>query len=592
MREASEEILFARRRLDEIENLEIVGDLKRDENESSWYLLVSIHVNEPNEKTIPDDSMWYIVFSANYPKGNVNVYPAVEGGIKNTFNHQNNNGIISKCGLWRSGKLCLNNPLEHVANIDNEPVTFEDRLYWNALRAVQWVNAVANGNLIRKNDYYEVPDFNRKKIHAVIYDEDEVSIMEWEDSEETYGFVDLSCGGNNQYYANTFLSLAEKICKSTKWGDYVNEKKEKIYGAWIIMDKEPVVNGWQAPNIFQELKIALSTQNIDIKNILEKIMPCFRDGKRHILMIGFPIPKKIGEERTLIHWESLLLPVLTYGKKTAKGFRCNEQGQSRKDFQEIITNKMELEWLITENWNSKEILSRGRFKRSLLRKKILLVGAGTLGAYIGEHLVRGGAYRLSIMDDDIYTIGNSARHILTIKSVGKHKASELAEHYNSISPTIAIKAITKELTEETASVMEEYDVILDCTANNEVLKVLESHQMQSEKKYFSVSFGYMAEVLYFAYQTGKSFKLDQYIDKFSGMLKQDEKRVISSNLPWEGTGCWSPVFPAMASDVQLVASFATGIIKSVLENEVQEDRHYMYKKEFDEDGVIKGFVRI
>jgi len=63
-------------------------------------------------------------------------------------------------------------------------------------------------------------------------------------------------------------------------------------------------------------------------------------------------------------------------------------------------------------------------------------------------------------------------------------------------------------------------------------------------------------------------------------------------LPWEGTGCWSPVFPAMAADVQLVASFVTGIIKSILENEVQEDRYYMYKKEFDEDGVIKGFVRI
>lgn len=592
MREVREEILFARRRLEEIENLEIVDDLKWIEKEKCWYLLVKIYVNESKKSIVPDNSMWCIVLSDTYPRGYVNVYPAVEGGTHSTFNHQNNNGGVAKSGLWRTGKLCLNNPLEYVASIDNEPRTFEDRLYWNALRAVQWVNAAVNGNLIKSNDYYEVPDFTRKKIHTVIYDEDEVSIMEWEESEENCGFIDFICGGNNQYYANTFMSLSKKMCKATRWGHYVNEKKDRIYGAWIMLNKEPVINGWQAPNTFEELKMALSLQNTDIKSILEKVMPHFRDGKRHILMIGFPIPKKVGEELTIIHWESFLLPVLTYGKKTAKGFRCNEQGQSRKDYKEIITNKMELEWLVTENWNSKEILNRGRFKRGLLRRKILLVGAGTLGAYIGEHLVRGGAYRLSIMDDDIYTIGNAARHILPINSVGKCKASELAEHYNNISPNVSIKAINKELTEETATVMEEYDVILDCTASNEVLKVLESHQMKSEKKYFSVSFGYKAEVLYFAYQIGRTFKLDKYIEEFSCMMKEDEKKVISSDLPWEGTGCWSPVFPAMAADVQLVASFVTGIIKSILENEVQEDRYYMYKKEFDEDGVIKGFVRI
>ena len=55
--------------------------------------------------------------------------------------------------------------------------------------------------------------------------------------------------------------------------------------------------------------------------------------------------------------------------------------------------------------------------KNFLQKRILLIGAGTLGASIGENLIRGGVYKLTIMDNDLYTIGNSARHTLTVNSL-------------------------------------------------------------------------------------------------------------------------------------------------------------------------------
>jgi hypothetical protein len=63
-------------------------------------------------------------------------------------------------------------------------------------------------------------------------------------------------------------------------------------------------------------------------------------------------------------------------------------------------------------------------------------------------------------------------------------------------------------------------------------------------------------------------------------------------LPWEGIGCWSLVFPAMAADVQLVASFSTIIIKTILEQDLNDDKYFIYERVNDEDGVIKGFVRV
>lgn len=303
--EISKEILFARRRLEEIEEMDIIDDLKWNQEAHLWFILVKIHVEKTENASIQKDTKWYIVLQESYPSGNVEIYPAVKDGVRNTFNHQNNNGVVCKNGLWRNGKLCLNNPLD-IIGVGNEPDTFEEKLYWNAKRAVEWVRAAASNRLINAGEYYEIPDFIVKKGYRILYNEDMVSMMEWEDSEENWGYVDFICAGNNQYYSDTYSSISGKICKTTKWGKYVVSFKERMEGAWILLKTEPVINGWQAPNIFDELKQALRKQGIDFKSILEKIMPHFRDGKRHILMIGFPIPKKIGQEANLIHWESFI----------------------------------------------------------------------------------------------------------------------------------------------------------------------------------------------------------------------------------------------------------------------------------------------
>lgn len=589
---ANEKILFARRRLEEVANLDMVGDLKWDEATRVWYILVKTHVDNPINISIAEDTMWYIVLQDKYPEGEVKIYPAIDGGIEDTFYHQSNNGLLCSNRLWRKGKLCLNDPYDEIKGIRNEPNNYEDKLYWNAKRAVEWVSAASRNQLVKNGDFYEIPEFRIRKGHHIIYNEDMVSMMEWEDSQEYYGYVDFWCEGNNQYYVDNYVNTSGMLCKATKWGKYISECKEKIHGAWIFLKEEPVIKGWQAPNNFKELKQAFKHQGFAFREILEKIIPRFRDGKRHILMIGFPVPKKIGEDVCIIHWEAILLPVLSYGKKYSKGFRNNELGWKMRDFQEIITDDTDLDWLLSENWNSDEILNRGCFDRVMTRSKFLLIGAGTLGASIGEQLVRGGVYNLTIMDDDIYSIGNSARHTLSVDSVDKYKANELAKRFNSINPNINVKFISSALTEENIEVINEYDIILDCTANNEVLYLLSSYETKRKKKYISISFGYKAEVLYLAYQKGCKFALERYIANFSTKLKENELAILDKELPWEGIGCWSPVFPAMAADVQLVASFSTIIIKKILEQDLYDEKYFIYERVNDEDGVIKGFVRV
>ena len=74
-----------------------------------------------------------------------------------------------------------------------------------------------------------------------------------------------------------------------------------------------------------ELITVCNSQQIDIMNILEQVVSKIRDGNHHLLLLGFPIPRVFGGETESIFWMAMYLPVLSYGEKTANGFRTNQK---------------------------------------------------------------------------------------------------------------------------------------------------------------------------------------------------------------------------------------------------------------------------
>lgn len=593
MTEIKERILYARRRIDEIDNIEIVDDLTWDTTEKKWYIKIRILGIDTNNEIIPKTTTWYITFPDTYPEGEVKVCPAADGGISDTFNHQNNNGLISKNSLWRTGSLCLSNNLDGLLHEEIEPCNYEDKLFWNAKRAVEWVKAAAQDRLISKGDYYEKPHFVTKKIQFLAYNEDRVSYMEWEDAEKTIGYVEIVRTDNLHYFANSFYSLSGELCKTTRWGKYIEKHEvERQIGAWILLDKEPVIHKWQAPNSFYELEEAMKLQGRDLIKEIRRIIHRFRDKRRHIIMIGFPVPKIVGYQNQQIHWEAFLLPILTFEDTTYNGFRNNERGRQARDFCEIIPGKRVLDWLLCDNWNLGEIVNRGHFDKKMTSKRFVIIGAGTLGASIGELLVRSGVYNISVIDDDCYTIGNSARHILEIGSVGKHKADEVCNRYNCINPNVFAVPINESLSSNNIGLIDSYDVIIDCSASNNVLSLLSSYTTRKKKTYISVSFGYKADMLFLAFQRGNSFNKSEYYSSLGDKIKESEEEYMHAQLPWDGVGCWHPVYPAMAYDVQMVASIATGAVKTYMETEEKNSQYLVYGKKYDEDGVAQGFARL
>jgi len=581
-------LIESRRVLDGIQEFSLINDWNWEPTLNKWYLKFAITIKEAID--IDSVTHWVLTVGPDYPNGSIDVFPDALKGICQTYPHQSNNGIKSKNGIWKKGKLCLNTPNFFEKS---KPEYDAYLLEWFILRTVEWIEKANCSKLLENGDWFELPAYNVVKPMTIAYDEDEVSSMIWESHDERYGFVDLKIINDMSVYCIIrYRDLKGHAVYEPVWGNHINEKNSKSrydLGAWILLKQVLVLNNWQAPNTYEELKFSLQNQETNLEDILSKVFPKFRDGKRHLLIFGFPVPHKIGEFSSSIVWKGLLLPSLSYGNKYANGFRNKELGWKKRDFSKILMNNTLLEWVNTDNWNADNRLNRGKYTSTITSKRYLVIGAGTLSSFVCEQLVRNGVEDITIIDDDEFHAGNLARHLLAISDISKNKATALAHHLNSTNTHARIKAITNELKSDDITIFDRMDVILDCSGNDKVLKIVSESHFGSKVIFFSVSFGFKANMIYIAAGQARTFSKEIFSGIFGDAIRNDIKKREFEDIPWEGIGCWSPVFPAKTSDVMLAAATAVEIITHYLEKGEIINKNFIYKKEYDEDGFLIGY---
>lgn len=587
----------ARRALDSLSQVYILDDWKFDNELKVWFLHLGIQVDF---ETIlfPKLSQWYVVVEDKYPEGEIKIYPDVENSIKVTLYHQSNNSSVEKNGLWRKGALCLE--INTISTFQSEPYSVDERLLYHVIRAINWLDLARKNKLVLDNEPFELPEFSLSNEYMrFVFSEDIVTFMQWENTDCRYGIAELDVYKSNPfvYYVKKFKSLNGNIEHYTQWGSYLSETNisPPVSAPWILLNHTPVINEWQAPETLGDLIDACNNQNIDIMSVLKKVVSRIRDRKRHLLLIGFPIPKIFGGESESIFWMSLYLPVVSYGEKTLNGFRTNQQGWWQRDKREVLTRKMKLEWVISENWNRQEISQRGKMNDLLLRKKILLIGAGCIGASVAEILVRSGVYNLTIADYDIFEVGNLSRHVLNIDNVGNLKELSLSSHLNSINPHVNVEVINDMLTidedNKTNIDLDKYDIIIDCTGENKVLNILEKVIFRRSHIIASVSVGLGAKNLYIALMNGKVFCFDSFYKLISPYIQRDRYLYDDYNLPRDGIGCWHTTFPGRSDDVWLAASTSIKAIENYITLKSDKTLLIVYEQRVN-SGIFEGYILV
>ncbi len=565
----------ARRELDILyPTVQMLDDWKYDSTNKLWYFHLSIYVETEN-KYFPTISQWYVVVESTYPEGKIKIYPDTEKSIQTTLYHQSNNYFINRNGLWRNGALCVD--VNTLSSRNPEPFSVEERMLFHVTRAVEWLKSAANNSLVTDKELFELPEFNDNILlnSQLAFSEDTVSYMQWEDTDCRCGIVDIDCYKSKPtiYYPKTFYSFENKPVHYSHWGTALEEQNSVkiVKSPWVLLKSVPVLHDWQIPETWEKLLEVCESQGYDIKMILKESSKNLRDGIPHLFLLGFPIPKYWFQENEIIYWKAFLLPTLSHGRQFPKGFRNNTTGYWHRDITEVLKANLRIDWIFSENWSQDDISQRGKMPRIMLGKRILLIGAGCIGASIAEILVRSGIYNLSIADSDVFKVGNLSRHTLSLNSIGSNKCNSLCSHLNVINPHAEIKPINNTISliidsegPHTSIEIDHYDVIIDCTGEDRVLETFRSVEFESPHCFISVSVGFGAKRLYINMQNNRVYNFDEFYQFISKYIVTDLKEVDEDKLPRDGIGCWHPTFPARSDDIWMAASIAVKNIEKFI----------------------------
>ena len=112
-----------------------------------------------------------------------------------------------------------------------------------------------------------------------------------------------------------------------------------------------------------------------------------------------------------------------------------------------------------------EVGMEGQLK--LKNAKVLLVGAGGLGAPLGLYLAAAGVGKIGIVDFDVVDFSNLQRQVIHgTKDVGRKKLDSAADRMLDINPHIEIVKHEVALTSENAlDIFKDYDMVADGTDN-------------------------------------------------------------------------------------------------------------------------------
>lgn len=154
-----------------------------------------------------------------------------------------------------------------------------------------------------------------------------------------------------------------------------------------------------------------------------------------------------------------------------------------------------------------EVGMEGQLK--LKSAKVLMVGAGGLGAPLGLYLAAAGIGRIGIVDFDVVDVTNLQRQVIHGTSdVGRKKLDSAAEAMREINPYIAIDRHETALTSENAlDILKDYDIVVDGTDNFPTRYLVnDACVLLGKPNVYGSIFRFEGQATVFAYEGGPCYR--------------------------------------------------------------------------------------
>lgn len=109
----------------------------------------------------------------------------------------------------------------------------------------------------------------------------------------------------------------------------------------------------------------------------------------------------------------------------------------------------------------------GPGQNALKAARVLVIGAGGLGASLIQYLAAGGVGTIGIVDDDVVDLGNLQRQVIhATPDIGRPKVESAADAVARLNPHVAVERHLTRLTVENArALVGAYDIVADGSDN-------------------------------------------------------------------------------------------------------------------------------
>ncbi|PAM94793.1 thiamine biosynthesis protein ThiF [Flavobacterium sp. IR1] len=145
----------------------------------------------------------------------------------------------------------------------------------------------------------------------------------------------------------------------------------------------------------------------------------------------------------------------------------------------------------------------------LTQSKVLVIGAGGLGAAVLPYLAAAGVGTIGIIDHDVIEISNLHRQVIyRSDAVGAYKAEEAKLMITALNPLVKVNSITEKLCVKNAiTLFEQYDIIVDATDTIAIKYLINDACIVTNKPmvYGSI-FRFQGQVSVFNYQNGPTYR--------------------------------------------------------------------------------------
>lgn len=133
----------------------------------------------------------------------------------------------------------------------------------------------------------------------------------------------------------------------------------------------------------------------------------------------------------------------------------------------------------------------GAGQAQLLSAKVLVVGAGGLGAPVLQYLAAAGVGTIGIVDNDVVDLSNLQRQIIhTTQGIGSPKATSAADAIKALNPDVNVELHPVRLNSDNAAeIIGAYDIVADGTDNFKTRHIINDTCVALKKTLVSAALG-------------------------------------------------------------------------------------------------------